>query len=501
MRSALGSSRARVVRQLLIEALLLSAGASLLGLALSVAGVRLFARETIDMNLPYWIAFEFDARVFSYVALVCVATAVVFGLAPAWQLSRTDAGEILKEGARGAIGGRSARRWSAALLVGELALTMMLLAAAGQLARNGISLYRSDAQLDLDGLLAASLALPPARYDEPENRRRLQRQLQERLDGISPISSATLASARPFMGATTRRLVFAGETAEAGNSRLIESIGIGDRYFETLNLPLLQGRTLSAAADAADREVVINERLAELFFHGADPIGRQIQLLEEGAADSPSGRWLTIVGIVPSVRQRLIGPATAAAYTSLASDASGGTAVLLRGSSDSASLAATLRRELHAIDVDLAAYSVTPLRRSSEISRFIPRFVSAILVTLGVIASVLSAGGLFGVTAMGITQRTVEVGLRMAVGARPVQIAWLFLRRTSILVCVGLAIGLAGALALNQTLQAAVVGTRSTDAVVIAAAVLFLAVTAVIASLLPIRRATRLDPVAALRHE
>ena len=502
MRTTLGASRVRIVRQLLIEALIVAAASAIVGLAFSRVAVRFFARETVDMNLPFWIAFEFDARVFAFVAVACLGTAVTFGLVPAWQLSRTDALDVLKDGGRGALGGRRARRWTGALLVGELALTLTLLGGAAIVLRSSLLLGTRDTVLDLDELFTAQVALPVGRYDSPEKRRSLHTQLQERLDTASVIPSTTLSSVRPFVESATRELQIEGQTNPPDRLPTVQAVGAGEHYFETLGIGMLRGRELQPQDNApGGAGVVINERFAEVHFPNADPVGRRIRLTEPRSSAAPTEHWFTVVGISPSIRQRTMATVSPVAYIPLDLHLGLGLGIIARAGGDLPRTATSLRELARAVDPDVAVYNVTSLRRLSELSRWPARVVSLVLAIFAVIASALSAAGLYGLTAYGVAQRTSEIGLRTALGARRSQIAWFFLRWTLFHASIGLVLGLAGVMAIGQLIGAALVETAGADAFVLSGIVLALVAITGAACFVPARRAVRLDPIAALRHE
>jgi putative ABC transport system permease protein len=501
MRATLGASRLRIVRQLLVEALLIAIAAGAIGLVVSVAAVGAFGREVVDMNLPFWIRFDFDARVFSYVAIACLGTAIAFGLAPAWQLSRTDAHDVLKDGGRGAIGGPSARRWSGALLVAEIALTLMLLGASSILVRSSAALAREDAVVDLDQLMTASVGLPATRYDTPDERRLLHTRIRERLD-VAPTIAATLSSARPFVDATGRELLLDTDTRAPDRTRTVQTIGVDTRYFETLGLPLLRGRALRPEdAMPGQQAVVINDRFADQYFPQVNPVGRRVRLVEPRSNAAPGEGWFTIVGVSRSLRQRPMSRAAPLAYLPLDVHLGMTLAITARAADDLEATTRTLREELRAVDPDVAAYNIVPLRRLSQLSRWPARLVSLVLAVFAAIASVLSAAGLYGMTAYGVAQRTSEIGLRVALGARRSQIAWFFLRTTLWHVAIGLVIGLAGVVAAGQLLSGLLFATSANDPLMLASIIVALGSVTAAACFFPARRAMRLDPVAALRHE
>lgn len=542
VRVALGASRARIVRQLLIESLLLSAMGGAAGLALAVIALRFFTAETADMNLPFWVRFEFDTGVFAYVAVVCLGTALLFGLAPAWQLAQTTAHEAMKASGVGRATSRRTRRWVDGLLIGELALTLVLLAGAGLLVRSGLALADADAVLDMRSLLTARIALPPAKYATPEQRQAFYRQLQERLDSSSPsISSATLATARPFVDANVRQLVLDGEafTSEspavgrdvtgsasgmtrAAPRRIVQMVAIGDRYFETLGLPLRRGRGLTRDdARPGQEAIVVNERFVAQYFPGANPIGRRVQLPEVSAGAAP-GPWFTIAGVSPSVRQEPVNDAAAVVYLPLpliarpsvdiavmargsASDRTGEDPIgsAGRGAADAgiAAVSRVIREAVRAIDADAAIFQVQSVRRLSEQSRWNHRVIGTLLTVFALVATMLSALGLYAVTSYGMSQRTAEIGLRMALGARPAAIVWLFVRRTLILVAIGVTLGAAGAAGAGRIIRGLLVRTSASDPVTLTAMIVLLAAVAAAACVIPARSAARLDPLAALRQD
>lgn len=499
LRAAMGASRWRLIRQLLVESLTLAAMASVAGLLLSRAGVGLFTRETADFNLPYWMDFTIDWQVFFFLSIACVATACLCGLLPAWQLSRVSASEVIKEGGRGLTPGVRVRRFTTALLVGEMALTLTLLSGAGFLLRRATTLWEADARIDAAQVLAARFALPTAQYASEAERRRFIAAFQAALDRQPAIASATIANTMPFVGAPGREIVREGDPV-ADERRDAVLVLAGEHYFATLGVRLVRGRELSADDLRPGQEgVIVNERVAERLFAGEDPIGRRVRLADP-ATKAPTA-WLTIVGVSPSIRQAPAAAAGMVVYLPLAMQPPSALAVIARGSGDGSALASALREDLMAIDPDVALYGIATLERISEQSRWIPRAMSTALTIVGAIALILSAVGLYGTTAYAVAQRTSEVGIRVALGARRSQVRWLFLREVCIRLGAGAVLGLAGSIAVSQILGGVVAGTSGASVIEMGIAVALLTAVAVVAALLPARRATRLDPVAALRHD
>ena len=248
VRVSLGASRWRIVRQLLVESVLLSMISGLLGLALAYVGVRLFDSVTQDVGKPYWIKFTMDAQVFAFFAAVCLGTGIVFGLAPALHVSKTDLNEVLKEGGRSGSSGIRARRWTGVLIVAELALTLVLLAGAGLMMRSFLTLYRLDVGVETSHLLTMRLALPTQKYPTHEQRRIFYDRLDQRLAAIGGIHAATIATNMPLGGGNGRLLAIDGRPPAAGEQpQTVTQVTIGPRYFETLGLRILRGRTFDGS--------------------------------------------------------------------------------------------------------------------------------------------------------------------------------------------------------------------------------------------------------------
>ena len=498
LRTAMGASRGRILRQLLVESALLSLVAGALGLVLGMGAVRLLRDDLVDLNLPYWMQFVFDWRVFSFVAMICLTTALGSGLAPAWHLSRTRAAELLKDGGRGIAGGTRTRRWSGALLIAELALTLTLLAGAGLLTRSAGALQDSDRIVDPGGLLSARLAIPAARFGSAEARRSFFARLEETLAANPATQGAAMTTALPFSGAPGRpiRLDAPAEAADRPPSASV--IAISDGYFAALGLPLVRGRSFSL--DDIGRSAIVNQRFVEMFGGGADPIGRQLQIGEPNAAAAPSP-LLTVVGVAPTFRQSPMRDATPVVFVPLrAQPATGVVAVVVPNGNRPGTMAA-LTEAVRAVDPDVAVFKAMPLQRLSEVSRFNHRMLSLVLSAMAVIAMFLSAIGLYGVTAFGVAQRTAEIGVRMALGGSRGQLTWQLLRRTLVRVALGIAFGLAGAIGAGQLLGGLLIDTSPLDPITFAIVVSTLVAVALAACLVPARRALRLDPVAALRRE
>jgi predicted permease len=489
IRTAIGATRCRILRQLVVESALLAGLAGAAGFGLSLLGVRLFSNAVADIAKPYWIHWSMDGRVLLFFAAVCVTTGLLFGLAPALHLSKTNM-VSLKSGA--AIG---ARRWTRGLLTVELALTLTLLAGAGLMLRSFLTLYRLDDVVDTTNMTTMALRLPDAKYPAPRDWNAFFRGLEERLAGIPSISAATTASTFPYAGAAVRKLVLEGADRSPST---VSYLTVGSRYFETLGLRLVRGRDFTEIDGTAGQEAaIVNELLAAAHFPNEDPLGKRIGLTDE--TDAPS--WFTIVGIAPGVRQRSMDGPDPTVYLPSRADPQPFAILLVRGAPGTEAVVSIVREEVRALDPELPLYGIMPMDRLLSQSRWPNRVFGVMLAVFASIALVLSAVGLYAVVAHSVSQRVQEIGVRMAFGAMPRQVSWLVTRSTAFPFAVGLLLGLAGAFGIGQLLRSVLVQTSPRDPVTLLAIIVLLLAVSSVACRVPARRATRLDPVAALRHE
>jgi predicted permease len=506
VRVALGASRWRIVRQLLIESVMLALVAGALGLLLSMGGIRWFDAETQNVGKPYWMVFTMDWRTFAFFLTVCLATGIIFGLAPALHVSKTNVYETLKEGGRTGSGGMRARRWTAGLIVGELALTLVLLAGAGFMMRSFLTMYSMDVGIDTSRLLTMNMILPARKYPTLEDRATFLRRVDEHLSTVADIEAASTTSNVPFGGGAGRQLEIDGQKPTGGERPIVTMLSVGPRYFDTIGVKPSQGRVLDDADGQSGREnIVINQRFATMYFAGQNAISQRIRL-SDGTPATTGAVWFTIVGIVPNVRQRNSNQETepdAIAYIPHVQNITmaRGAALLARTRSDPARAAEALREGIRAVDPDMALFNLRTMDEVLAQQRFFLRLFGTMFATFAVIALVLAAVGLYGVTAYSVTQHTREIGMRMVLGAKPPQVIWLFLRRAFVQLGIGLSIGIAAAFGVGQLLQSLLVQTSPRDPVTLVSIVVLLTLVAIAACIWPARKATRLDPLIALRHE
>jgi putative ABC transport system permease protein len=506
LRMAIGATRWRVIRQLLVENVVLGAIGGGLGLLLTIAGVGFFEAAIQDPGKPFWLAFTVDRVVFGYVAAICVLTAVLSGLAPALHVSKSNSSEILKEGGRGSAGSHRVRWFSGTLIVTELALTMVLLVGAGLMIRSFIKLYTLDIGIRTENLLTMRVRLPEASYADAEARRRFFERLEPRLLATPGVESVAVTNGvPPFEGG--ERLLEIDRNAGPSDAPavFVSTVSIGPRFFETVGVALLRGRSFRETDGAPGAEtVVINERLASSFFAGEDPIGRRLRFVQRTPAPgTPVPVWRTIVGISPTIRQGSVEDAylNAVVYVPYRQDSGDRVSLLVRSALAPASVMDAVRREVQAIDPDQPVFALQTIEQMLAEQHWPFRAFGYMFVLFGVIALVLSAVGLYAVMAYSVTQRTQEIGVRMAVGAQTGQVSWLILKLGLVQLAIGLAIGLAGALAISRVLRRLLVEISPVDPVTFGGITILLTAVSVAACLVPARRATRVDPLIALRAE
>jgi predicted permease len=503
VRTAVGATRWLIVRQLLIECLLIALLGGALGFGLSFYGVQeiAVAFDVIEPGAargatrPYFIDVSPNSLVYAFVALLSVGSALAFGLLPAWHIARSDVIETLKEEGRGGVGIRR-RRWSAALITAQLALTLVLLSGAGLLWRSFIEQYRQDTVIDTRGIVTMRLALPAQKYATPADRKQFLERLDQRLSSLPAFDWVTLAGHVPMeFGGPQRELFIEGVPLSPGaKPPVVTYMLTGARYFESLPIPIVRGRAL-APRDALPGEqgAVVDERFASRFFPGEDPLGRRIRL-------GSSGVWFTIVGVARTLPQVGPGPEIRPlVYAPLEVEPSpdGRAAIIVKGPLAAASIA--LREEVRAMDGSLPLFAIETLDDALARGRLPARLIGTWFGILAIVALVLAGVGVFAVTAHGVAQRRHEIGVRMALGADRHAVVRLFAQRAAVQLTIALVIGIAGTLALGRLAQSAMREVAERDPVTFLIVVALLASVAMTATLLPARRASRVDPMVALR--
>jgi putative ABC transport system permease protein len=497
VRASIGGTRWRIVRQLLVEGALLAVVAAALGLALSHMGLRTLSALLPSDALPYWMTFSLDHRVVGVLAVVTMGSVLVFGLAPAVHLSRTDPGRVLHESGRGHTGGVATRRWMASFLAAECALTLVLLAGVAMSARQDLAAARGEFRVDGGRLLTMWIALPEQTYGTVEARTAFYARLAERLAGLPGGVRAALTSALPGGGGAVQDVAIRGRSAPAGEPAATAlTVAVDHRYFAVTAVPVRGAGFGATEGDGSDDTAIVNERFVRLFLPDRNPIGERVRV------GSPAdGRWLQIVGVVPTVRQRGGLEPDPVVYRPLRAVQPSTIAIVARADGDPTALSGPLRDTLREIDPTLAAYRLMTLERAMQEARWNGRMSNVLLRSIALIGSVLSLVGLYAVTGHAVRQRRRELGVLAALGARPGQLQWLVLRPAMKPLAIGLVLGVGFVHAFDRLLGQASLPIAMSDAATLVPLLAIVFVVAAAACLVPARRAAHVDPVDALRLE
>ena len=509
VRAALGARAGRIVRQLLTESATLAVAGGAAGLVLAAFGVRALVAAA-PPTLPRLDTIRLDIPVLLFTAVVSILTGLLFGLAPAWYAARPDLAGALVDGGRGGSAGARHQRFRRGLVVTQIAIALVLVAAAGLLIRSFERMRGVDPGFDPNGLLTARLELSPVRYETNESIRAFYERLVTRAEAIPGVRSAAVVKALPMTQLELGDWGFLHEgryslppRPEEWTEAYWQAVGPG--YFETMRTPVLQGRAIETADRiGAPGIVVINRTLARLAWPDGDALGQRI-LMGGGATDSI---WRTVVGIVGDVRHRgLDAEPRPEIYLPHAQFPAGtGTPlrtlhIALRAGGDPATLAAPLRAALAELDPDIPLTEVQTMEEALGTWAAERRLTMLVVAGFALLALSLGAVGVYGVMAHLVTQRTREIGIRIALGAVPREILRLVLSQGVKLAVLGIAVGLLGAFAAGRLLTRLLFETEPTDLPTFAATAATLALVAVAASLLPAVRAVRTDPVNALRSD
>ncbi|HEU4693098.1 MAG TPA: ABC transporter permease, partial [Vicinamibacterales bacterium] len=504
LRMALGASRWRIVRQLLVESLLLAAVGSVLGLALSYPGIQLFTNAAME-ETPSTMQFTMDLAVFAYLIALCFGSAVVCSLVPSWYASRTSLATTLNDAGRGSAGSRQRRRWTGAFVVAQVTLALVLLSGAMLMIKNLVGLMQTDVGIEASGLSQMAIILGP-RHDTPARRLLFLNQLEERLAQGQAVVAA-LASHPPFGGALVRRVRYDGAAAaDLEALPQVSVVGIGDRYFDVVGVPIIAGRSLSAdEVRQASDSIVVNERFVRMNVAGGIAVGQRILLVESSAVpgEGAGPRWMTIVGVVGNVRQRWLpsGDFDPVVYAPYSADPPQTVEVLARSALGPAAAASFVGDHVRSLEPDLPLLPVMTTDQFLARMLWAQQVFGSMFAAFAAIAMLLATCGLYAVTAYAVSRRTREIGVRIALGADARRV-WLAVAGTTLRqLAIGLVLGTAGAVAVATVLPAILVGTGGSNFLTIAGVAIVLVASGIVASAVPARRAMRLDPTTALQAE
>jgi putative ABC transport system permease protein len=505
VRAALGAGRWRVVRQLLTESVVLAVAGGALGVLVASWGLRVLPAAAPASMLQAILGgrgIGLDGGVLVFTLGLSVLTGLVFGLAPALQASRTDLDEVLKDTGRGEGTGGRGHRLLASFVVSQVAVALVLLVTAGLLVRSFVRLQAVDAGFRADHVLTMRLTLPQGRYAEDGQVAAFYDELLRSLSRLPGARSAAAISNLP-MGGDNASASFAieglqvgtGEPSPHGDSHIVSH-----EYFATMGIPVLRGRPFEPRDGREGAKVaIIDQVLADRYWPGGDPIGRRMALYFEGSAERPA--WREIVGVVGHVRKYgLDGRIKEQYYVPAPQLPRRSMFLVLRTAGDPGSVAAAARAAVRDLDADLPLFQVRTMERVVEETLVGRRFAMLLMSLFAALALLLAAVGLYGVISCSVAQRTREIGIRMALGARGGDVVRMVVRRGLALAAIGLALGLAAALAVTRLLSSLLFSVRPTDPLTFVSLAALLLAVAGVASFLPARRAARVDPIEALRE-
>jgi len=501
VRAAVGAGRFRLLRQLLTESITLSVFGGAAGALVATWGVKLLLTLN-PIALPRYNKIGVDSTVLLFTLAASVITGIVFGLAPAWRMFKFDLNSVLKEGGRGTVD-RSQHRLSSALVSLEIATAFVLLIGAGLLIRSFARLVDVNPGFETQHTLTMQVGFPNASYGEPQKRIAFVQQLEANLKGIPDVTSVGIVTRLPLLSAlnnVTTFLTIEGRQVQPGERLEIDFRRASTGYFEAMNIPLIAGR-LVTEQDVTNNthSVVINEAMAKRFWPGEDPIGKHIST---ATATGQQTQWQTIVGIVGNVRHLGLDtePRPELYYHSNTSPPFG-PVLVIRSKGDPKALISLARAKVRELDGDVPVSNVNTMDQLVAQSVAQRRFGMFLLTGFAALALLLAAIGIYGVISYSVAQRTQEIGVRMALGARTADVLKLVMTNGLKLAAVGLAIGLVGAFLLTRLMARLLFHVGPTDAVTFASVFVGLLLVAFLACYLPARRATKVDPLVALRYE
>jgi predicted permease len=506
-RLALGAGTSRIVRQLAVEHVLLTLGSAVVGIVIGAAALR--AMDAINLqDLPRAQEIRFDAVVVAYTAIAAAAIGLFLGLIPAAASMRAHVLGVLREEGRSATVGRGAQALRRALVVAQVGCAFVLLMGAGLLFATFRQALAVDPGFMPAGVLTAAVSLPESRYPDAAAHRRFTDEALRRVQALATVTASGVTDSLPFgNNASASGILAEGYQAKPGESLIAPSVvRVSPGYFETMRARLVSGRVFNER-DTADspKVVMVDDRLARRFWPNQNPIGRRLYTPSDDGADltaiTAKTEFFTVVGVIAEMKQRSLTDgdrAVGAYYFPLAQAPQAGLTFVLRSSGDSMALAGALRREIAAMDGQLPVFEVQPMTYFTARSLANRRAPALLSMVFGVVALFLSAIGIYGVVAYLVTQRTKEIGIRVALGSTAAAVFRLVLREGVVLLAIGVAAGAIGSLLLRHTLESLLFGVSATDPRMLVLVSVVLAGVAVTACCVPARRATRIDPVVAL---
>jgi predicted permease len=503
IRAALGASRMRLAIQLLTESVLLALIGGVLGLLLAVWGVKLL-QQFGPSSLPRLQEVAIDTRVLAFTCVISIASGILFGLVPAFEIGRGHLNQSLKETGRSASETGLRTRTRGFVVVIEVALSLILLIGGGLMLKSFHRLQTVNSGVNIDNTLTMQISLPPRQYNDSQAVTFYQ-QLLEKLETLSGIDAAGVGMALPpnILDVSDYFTIEGQAATSERNLPLADFVSVSPDYFRALGVPLMTGRYFSAADRGdAPKVAIVNQTLAKRCWPNQNPVGKR---LKTGGAERPNNPWMEIVGVVGDVKYSGLDAAPEMVlYEPYQQSPWSSMYLVVRASTkfdNATALASTVQNAVWSLDKDLPLAHIRTLEQLLSESVEQPRFRTVLLEIFAFIALLLAAVGIYGILAYSVSQRRREIGIRIALGAKPREVLWLVVGRGMLLTLIGITIGLVGAFALSRFLSTLLYAVRPTDLSVFAIVPVLLAGVALVACYLPARRAMRVDPMIALRYE
>ena len=503
VRTAIGASRMRIIRQMLTEAIILASIAGALAVPLSWEGIRLIQMAIPAENpMPYYMHFSVDQTTLIYTMGVSLLTGVAFGLIPALQSSTGRLHETLKDGARGAGGSARHNRVRSALVIAEIALSLVLLVGASLFMRSFASLQGKGVGFDTSKIMAMRFYLPGSRYESSDAKVAAVDDLLRRVEAIPNVESATISNLIPMQdGGAGSGVVIDGTPVDPGKEQFVSWTGVAGHWSETFGLKLKHGRTFTETESRdSSRVAIIDETMAKRFWKSGTPLGQRFRLTSD-----TSRAWFTVIGIAPDIQIDQLGgndqpQANIFLPYPFLLARNHGLMVRVRGGA-ATSVTSAVREALRASDPAIPVFNVLPMEKIRELSFWQYKLFGAMFGTFGAIALFLAAIGVYGVISYGVSQRTREIGVRVALGAQRGDVMRLVVQQGMVLAGIGIVLGLVGAFGVTRVVASLLIGVSPQDPASFLAVSAFLAGVALIATAVPARRATNVDPIISLRAD
>jgi putative ABC transport system permease protein len=503
VRQALGAGRLRIMRQLLTESLLLAVVGAGFGLVLGKIGIgllRYYMPPEVEKYLPMWKHVQLESDVFWYTVGVAVMAGLISGMAPAFQTSRSDIHEELKEGGRGNSAGRGRQRLRTIFVVAEVALSLILLVGAGLMSKGVRTLLVVNQGLEPQSVLTMHVSLPGSKYKTPQQQASFLDQALQNLKAIPGVQAAVVATNLPYGSEEVDDAVsIQARPARPGEFRNADIENVNPDYFRAMRIPLRAGRAFDEG-DSFDQVpvAVVSQSFAQRFFPGEDPIGK---LIKTGPENSGSP-WTKIVGIVGDIKYSVFETQAAPPiYLSYRQSPQGYTYLALRTEGDPTAFISAVRKQIAAIDSDLPISEFFTLQKVFSNGVLGLSYVAVMLTVMGIVALVLASVGVYGVMAYSVAERTPEIGVRVAMGAQPRDVFRLIMSRGVMITSLGLVIGLPLAWGLAQLMASLLYGVSAGDLNTFAGITLLMCAITLLACYFPTRKAMSVDPIVSLRHE